>query len=64
MPTYDYACDACGGFDALRSLAQRDEPAACPGCSRASPRGDARPVAYTHQTRPTILRVYISVVAG
>ncbi|MCS4510679.1 zinc ribbon domain-containing protein [Xylophilus ampelinus] len=38
MPTYDYQCAACGGFDAIRSLALRNEPAACPGCSAASPR--------------------------
>lgn len=38
MPTYDYACPACGGFDALRAYAQRDEPAACPDCGGASPR--------------------------
>ncbi|MBV8618941.1 MAG: zinc ribbon domain-containing protein [Curvibacter sp.] len=38
MPTYDYDCPACGGFDALRSLSQRNEPAACPHCQAASPR--------------------------
>ena len=38
MPTYDYACAACGGFDAIRSLAQRNEPARCPDCGSASPR--------------------------
>lgn len=38
MPTYDYACPHCGGFDALRSLATRDEPAACPDCAAPSPR--------------------------
>lgn len=38
MPTYDYACAGCGGFDALRSMAQRDEPAACPGCGAPSAR--------------------------
>lgn len=38
MPTYDYECAGCGGFDALRSLSQRDEPAACPECGAASPR--------------------------
>jgi putative FmdB family regulatory protein len=32
VPTYDYACPACGGFDAIRSLAERDRPAACPDC--------------------------------
>jgi putative FmdB family regulatory protein len=38
MPTYDYACPDCGGFDALRSFAQRDEPATCPDCGTPSPR--------------------------
>jgi putative FmdB family regulatory protein len=38
MPTYDYACGGCGGFDAFRSMSQRDEPAACPACGAASPR--------------------------
>jgi putative FmdB family regulatory protein len=32
MPTYDYACGQCGGFEALRPSGQRDEPAACPDC--------------------------------
>jgi putative FmdB family regulatory protein len=27
MPTYDYACGRCGGFDALRRVSQRDERA-------------------------------------
>src|SRR4051812_32658626 len=38
MPTYDYACAGCGGFDAIRSLAQRDELAPCPDCGAASAR--------------------------
>lgn len=38
MPTYDYACPDCGGFDAFRSLAQRNDPATCPDCGTASPR--------------------------
>ncbi|NMM13471.1 MAG: zinc ribbon domain-containing protein [Rhodoferax sp.] len=32
MPTYDYACPDCGGFDALRPLAARNEAAPCPDC--------------------------------
>ena len=32
MPTYDYACAHCGGFDAIRSLPERDRPATCPDC--------------------------------
>jgi putative FmdB family regulatory protein len=38
MPTYDYACPDCGGFEALRSLSQRDEPCACPDCGTAAQR--------------------------
>jgi putative FmdB family regulatory protein len=38
MPTYDYDCPSCGGFDAFRSLSERNEPAACPDCGTASPR--------------------------
>jgi putative FmdB family regulatory protein len=38
MPTYDYDCAACGGFDALRRLSQRNEPAECPSCGAASAR--------------------------
>lgn len=38
MPTYDYDCPACGGFDAFRSLAERNEPVPCPDCCRESPR--------------------------
>ncbi len=38
MPTYDYACGRCGGFEALRPSGLRDEPAACPDCGCASPR--------------------------
>ena len=38
MPTYDYACAGCGGFEALRSVSARDEPAVCPDCGAAAPR--------------------------
>lgn len=38
MPTYAYACADCGGFDALRTLAARNEPAACPDCGAPAPR--------------------------
>lgn len=38
MPTYDYDCPDCGGFEALRGLAQRNEPCACPDCGTVSPR--------------------------
>lgn len=38
MPTYDYDCHRCGGFDAFRALGDRNRPAACPDCGDESPR--------------------------
>ncbi|ROR22937.1 putative FmdB family regulatory protein [Comamonas sp. BIGb0124] len=38
MPTYEYDCPRCGGFDARRSVALRNEAAECPGCQAPSPR--------------------------
>ena len=38
MPTFDYSCRDCGGFEALRSMADRNQPAACPACGTPSPR--------------------------
>ena len=38
MPTYDYACRDCGGFDAIRSLSQRNEPVACRECGAQASR--------------------------
>ena len=38
MPTYDYRCDDCGGFDARRSVGERDAPIACPDCGCVSAR--------------------------
>ena len=33
MPTYEYACEACGTFTMLRPIAQRNEPSQCPYCA-------------------------------
>ena len=38
MPTYDYRCERCGAFQALRSIALRDAEVRCPGCGEAAPR--------------------------
>jgi len=38
MPTYDYQCGACGGFEARRSVSERDEPIGCPDCGAVSVR--------------------------
>jgi putative FmdB family regulatory protein len=38
MPTYDYECPQCGGFEAFRPLSARNEAAVCPSCSAASER--------------------------
>ncbi|HEK1687179.1 TPA: zinc ribbon domain-containing protein [Pseudomonas putida] len=36
MPTYEYACPACGTFSMLRPIAQRHEPCQCPYCGMAA----------------------------
>ena len=38
MPTYDYACADCGLFEALRSLAARNEATPCPHCAQPGAR--------------------------
>ena len=38
MPTYDYDCSRCGGFEAIRAIGQRDEPAICPDCDEIAAR--------------------------
>lgn len=43
MPLYDYACPDCGPFRAWSSMAQADEPCACPGCGQDGARQLATP---------------------
>jgi putative FmdB family regulatory protein len=38
MPTYDYRCERCGAFQALRSIASRDAEARCPACGAVAAR--------------------------
>lgn len=38
MPLYEYVCEACGPFAAMRPLAAFDAPCDCPDCGAASPR--------------------------
>jgi putative FmdB family regulatory protein len=38
MPVYDYECAECGAFEAVRRIAERDEPAACPQCNAIAAR--------------------------
>jgi putative FmdB family regulatory protein len=44
MPTYDYACHACGPFSALRSMATRNDPIHCPECGANADRVVAVPM--------------------
>jgi len=34
MPVYNYNCVECGEFHLLRTIAERNEPAACPDCAQ------------------------------
>lgn len=38
MPIYDYACDLCGPFTAMRPMAQFQAPCACPECGAEAAR--------------------------
>lgn len=38
MPTYDYDCQACGPFTAMRPMAEYRDPCACPACGVGAPR--------------------------
>lgn len=38
MPVYDYACEECGTFTALRPMSAFDLPGDCPGCGAEAPR--------------------------
>jgi putative FmdB family regulatory protein len=43
MPTYEYSCPVCGGFEAWRPAARSGEPIACPACGATAPRHYAPP---------------------
>jgi putative FmdB family regulatory protein len=34
MPLYDYQCEACGVFEMMRKLVERDAPMSCPRCAQ------------------------------
>jgi putative FmdB family regulatory protein len=38
MPTYDYHCDRCGDFAAIRRVAERDTACTCPACGAPTQR--------------------------
>ena len=38
MPIYEYDCPDCGDFTALRPMAERDQPCACPVCGEEGAR--------------------------
>lgn len=38
MPVYEYCCEACGPFDALKPLSEFRSPVACPNCGQSAPR--------------------------
>lgn len=38
MPLYDFRCQSCGEFDALRSLSDLERPMPCPTCEEPAQR--------------------------
>ncbi len=43
MPIYEYECGGCGMFAELRSVDEREQPAACPQCRRPAQRALSAP---------------------
>jgi putative FmdB family regulatory protein len=38
MPVYEYLCDKCGPFTAIRPMAEYENPHDCPSCGKDAPR--------------------------
>ena len=38
MPVYEYLCEDCGDFTALRPMSEYQTPQPCPDCGAAAPR--------------------------
>ena len=38
MPVYEYMCERCGPFTAMRPMAEYEKPYACPDCDEMAPR--------------------------
>lgn len=38
MPVYEYLCEGCGPFTAIRPMAEYEKPQDCPACGKAAPR--------------------------
>jgi putative FmdB family regulatory protein len=38
MPVYEYMCESCGPFTAMRPMAEYEKPYACPDCDAVAPR--------------------------
>ncbi|MSQ75908.1 MAG: zinc ribbon domain-containing protein [Rhodoferax sp.] len=45
MPTYNYECSHCGGFEARQPMADYDRAAPCPACGTLSTRALSVPAA-------------------
>lgn len=43
MPFYDYACDACGPFTAMRPMSAFSAPTECPSCGAMASRQMSAP---------------------
>ena len=43
MPSYEYVCPECGGFEASRPVAEAAAPHPCPDCARPASRALASP---------------------
>jgi putative FmdB family regulatory protein len=54
VPTYDYRCPGCGGFEVRRPMAESASTASCPGCGQAAARVFGAPA--LRRLDPTVRR--------
>jgi len=38
MPVYEYQCESCGDFTAMRPMSEYQDPQPCPDCGASAPR--------------------------
>jgi putative FmdB family regulatory protein len=56
MPLYDFRCEACGDFEAWRTLAELGTPMLCPNCETVTKRIFSPPNVNLNSSRLSLRR--------
>lgn len=54
MPVYEYLCDDCGDFTALRPMSEYQDPQPCPDCGVLAPRVMLTAPHFTSMSRASL----------